>query len=108
MNKLVYLFVPNEFVPNEFVIGQVVLKLLIKRLAVALILLINRLAVAMVNKTVGVIFPGLHKAYTHLENSHSAQRVLASISLSGIFFFWQFTNDSIFYEKHIHCVLYIG
>jgi hypothetical protein len=30
MNKLVYIFVPNEFV-----IGQVVLKLLIKRLAVA-------------------------------------------------------------------------
>jgi hypothetical protein len=37
MNKLVYIFVPNEFV-----IGQVGLKLLIKRLAVA-----------MVNKTVG-------------------------------------------------------
>jgi hypothetical protein len=39
MNKLVYIFVPNQFV-----IGDVVLKLLIKRLAVA-----------MVNKTVGTI-----------------------------------------------------
>jgi hypothetical protein len=38
MNTLVYIFVPNEFV-----IGQVVLKLLIKRLAVA-----------MVNKTVTI------------------------------------------------------
>jgi hypothetical protein len=39
MNKLVYIFVPNQFV-----IGDVVLKLLIKRLAVA-----------MVNKTVVLI-----------------------------------------------------
>jgi hypothetical protein len=39
MNKLVYVYVPNEFV-----IGQVVLKLLIQRLAVA-----------MVNKTVGIV-----------------------------------------------------
>jgi hypothetical protein len=31
MNKLIYIFVPHEFV-----IGQVVLKLLIKRLAVAM------------------------------------------------------------------------
>jgi hypothetical protein len=38
MNKPVYIFVPNEFV-----IGEVVLKLLIKRLAVA-----------MVNKTLGL------------------------------------------------------
>jgi hypothetical protein len=41
MNKLVYIFVPNQFV-----IGDVVLKLLIKRLAVA-----------MVNKTVEHILP---------------------------------------------------
>jgi hypothetical protein len=44
MNKLVYIFVPNQFV-----IGDVVLKLLIKRLALA-----------MVNKTVDT-YPHTHE-----------------------------------------------
>jgi hypothetical protein len=43
MNKLVYIFVPNQFV-----IGHVFLKLLIERLAVA-----------MVNKTVGICLVSL-------------------------------------------------
>jgi hypothetical protein len=57
MNKLVYIFVPNEFV-----IGQVFLKLLI-----------TRLAVAMVNKTVcNYVFFG---AIFHFEVTHANIKV---------------------------------